>query len=91
MALIWKDQYDENSFHLGVSNSSGRICIWATVYADALYDLFGKESFEWVIKLEPGSITEIKLSLDLIGPLAGKPVAPIQFCCSRQRVVEGYA
>lgn len=38
--FVWQDSYDKNMYHLGVL-SIGKFCIWATVFSDGMYDLFG--------------------------------------------------
>ena len=51
---IWRDAVDKNSFMIGVKQGVGTFMAWATLYIDAISDMFGKEFCESVKHIEPG-------------------------------------
>jgi len=66
MTVIWKDQLDHDSFHVGVKytfKGEPRIGIWATIHIDAISDLFGPGTEAWARVLPPGLVFEVDLTL----------------------------
>jgi len=64
MIYIWRNETDRDTIHLGVRNSRG-YSIWATIFVDGAYDLFGLsfEQFQ-LITTKP---RPIELSLEILG------------------------
>lgn len=60
--VIWKDCLDEQTFHIGVLNkNSNKVTLWATLFTDGVYDMFGKEFSDWATTIPEGYYHEISL------------------------------
>jgi len=63
-AVIWRDHFDANVFHLGVKATHG-YCHWTTLFCDSIHELFGKDTAEETNKLQKGEMKSVILTMSI--------------------------
>jgi hypothetical protein len=64
---LWRDKYDANQFWVGVKNRNGTSYSgWFACFCDSFSDCFGRDAWEAVKDIVPGSEpVQVRLTLHL--------------------------
>lgn len=61
---VWRDGIDGDQFWFGVKTTTHRYVAWVSLFADSFYDLFDRDTYEFVKTIPAGGPpVKIKLSM----------------------------